>query len=242
MSRSGGGIRAAGVGLALLALAACDAPTLPLDQTASAGVSERPYEFRLLVPVNLGDSIRYRTFHWPLGSTVRVLVLEEVEGRPSLGEALREGMRRWNRAAVFNEFILRETTDPTRADAVLMWDDSEPIYSSPTGCTGPTTGAASTRGCLTSGNDSLRVWPLRDQRPSRLLFRVQINRAAELDQDAMEVFVTHELGHVVGVLSHSTLDEDLMWSGRRESPALSERDRITLRSLYQTEPTLGVAR
>lgn len=237
-----GRLAALGLGLGLLVLAGCEAPTLPLDQTPSAEESERPYDFRLLVPVDVVDSAQHRTYHWPLGSTVRILVREEMEGRPSLGQALNEGIRRWNRAALFGEFTLSATSDPSRADAVLRWDDSEALYSSPPGCTGPTTGAAGIRGCITAEGDSLSVWPLRDQSPSRLVFRVTINRAVGLTQQEVDVFVTHELGHVVGILSHSDRREDLMWGGPRESVELSDRDRLTLRSLYQTEPDLFVAR
>lgn len=242
MKGPGGALGRAAVGAVLLTLAACDAPTLPLNESPAAGPAERPYDFRLPVTATEQDSTRHRTFHWPLGSEIRVLVLGEVEGRPLLGPALERSMLRWNRAALFDEFRLRETSDPSRADAVLMWDDTEPIYSSPPGCTGPTTGAAGTRGCLTAGQDSLIVWSLRSGEPSRLLFRVTINRAAELDQETVDLLVAHELGHVVGILNHSSLSDDLMWSGRPSSADLSDRDRLTLRSLYQTEPTLFRAR
>lgn len=234
--------RGAAVGAVLVGLTACDAPTLPLNESPSAGPAERPYDFRLPVTATAEDSTGHRTFHWPLGTEVRILVLGEIEGRPLLRPALDRGLGRWNRAAVFGEFRLSATSEPTRADAVLMWDDAEPIYSSPAGCTGPTSGAAGTRGCLTPGQDSLQVWPLRNGDSSRLLFRVTINRAAQLDQETVDVLVAHELGHVVGILNHSSFSGDLMWSGRPQSSALSERDRLTLRSLYQTEPTLFPSR
>lgn len=216
-----------------LAAAGCDSPSLP--------VPESGYDFRLVLPASGGGGGSVRTFHWPLGSTVEVIALDgEFPDRPSLGTALAKARRRWGQAAVFNEVVLRETSDPDRARAVLMWDDSEPLYSTPSDCTGPTTGAAATRGCLSDDRSGLRVWPRRDGGPSRLVFRVIINRAPGMDADFLETLVTHEMGHVLGILSHSQQPGDLMWAGPIESPALSERDLVTFRSLYQTGVDLSL--
>lgn len=236
------GVRAAAVGVAVLGLAACETPTVPLNESSGASPAELPYDFRVTIPTEDNQPDRILTFHWPLGSTVRVLVVDAdaADGRPSLEEALAAGMSRWNRAALFGEFRLERTSDPGQADAVLRWPDSPVVYSTPEGCTGPITGGAATRVCFNSSADSLVVWPRTDGGRSRVVLRVVVNRPSGLSEGELDILVSHELGHVVGILNHSDMSDDLMWAAP-QSAELSDRDRLTLRSLYQTESDLGVA-
>lgn len=218
-----------GAGLA----GACETPTVPLEVD--------PYDFRLQVPAGMGQTSDVKTFHWPKGSSVDVILVgEALPNRPSLRTAFESAVRIWGVAAVFGEVALRETTDPGRALVILTWDDAEPRYSTPASCTGPTTGAAATRGCLTDDGQSLRVWARRDGGGSRALFRVTINRSLVVDAEFLQILVAHEMGHALGILSHSPDSGDLMWGGPLDAPDLSEADRVTLRSLYQAEVDLGI--
>ncbi len=48
-----------------------------------------------------------------------------------------------------------------------------------------------------------------------------------------ENVVTHELGHALGLLGHSPMRADLMFSETDETSRLSQRDINTIRKLYQ---------
>jgi predicted Zn-dependent protease len=51
---------------------------------------------------------------------------------------------------------------------------------------------------------------------------------------------THELGHALGILAHSTDPADIMYITPRRS-SLSVNDRYTLQTLYHTTPTIRPA-
>ncbi len=210
-----------------LAMAGCESPAVPFD--------DGQYDFRLVVTGGAA-----RTFHWGAGADVPVFVNpDRTEGRPSLASAMDGGGQRWTRAAVFSDVTLRRTTDLDEAVAVLQWKDAEPILSTPTGCQGPSTGAASTRGCLNEAGDSLVVWPRRDGGPSRVLFTVVVEVRPDLDDPLLELLVTHEGGHVLGILNHSLNQRDLMWGGILSTDQLTGADRQTLRTLYQSPVDLA---
>ncbi len=207
--------------LCAVVVAACESPAVPFDSGQ--------YDYRLFVPG--GGS---RTFHWDLGAEVPVFINQpEVGSRPSLSDALDAAGSIWTPAALFGEVTLRQTTNLDEAVAVLQWKDTEPILSTPPGCSGSSTGAAFTRGCLNEGADSLRTWLRRDGVPSQVIFSVFVENQPDLDAELLQLLVTHEAGHVLGILNHSNDQDDLMWGGvlRTSEPSLA--DRQTLRSLYQ---------
>ena len=224
---TGSTLRMALVGAALAT--ACDSAIIP----ALPG----PYDFRLAVYGTDGRA-RPRTFHWDRGAVVPVYVVHEQSGAGDLRPAFRRAARAWRSAAVFGEVRLRETTDLGEARAVLRWHDAAGVLSTPMTCVGPVTGAASTLGCLNDPRDALRTWPRRDGEPSQVTYRVVIRRTD--DQELLDRLVIHEMGHVLGILSHSPDPSDIMWAGPDLPPAPTARDRSTLRSLYMTPVDLPV--
>ncbi len=224
---TGSTLRMALVGAALAT--ACDSAIIP----ALPG----PYDFRLAVYGTDGRA-RPRTFHWDRGAVVPVYVVHEQSGAGDLRQAFRRAARAWRSAAVFGEVRLRETTDLGEARAVLRWHDAAGVLSTPMTCVGPVTGAASTLGCLNDPRDALRTWPRRDGEPSQVIYRVVIRRTD--DQELLDRLVIHEMGHVLGILSHSPDPSDIMWAGPDLPPAPTARDRSTLRSLYMTPVDLPV--
>ena len=158
---------------------ACDAPTIP----ALPG----PYDFRLALPGGDDDG-RARTFHWDRGAEIPVFLGEDAGAAGDLRQAFRRAVRAWRSAAVFGEVRLRETTDLGEARAVLRWHDAPGLLSTPAGCVGPVTGAASTLGCL---NDTPRrapaVGPAGTGAASRVHFRVVIRRTG--DQELLDRLV-----------------------------------------------------
>lgn len=209
--------------------AACDSATIP----ALPG----PYDFRLAVQGTDGGA-RRRTFHWDRGAVVPVFLGEELAGAGDLRQAFRRAARAWRSAAVFGEVRLRATTDLGEARAVLRWHDAAGVLSTPMACLGPVTGAASTLGCLNDPRDALRTWPRRDGETSQVIYRVVIRRTD--DQDLLDRLVVHEMGHVLGILTHSPDPSDIMWAGPDLPLAPSARDRSTLRSLYMTPVDLPI--
>jgi len=61
----------------------------------------------------------------------------------------------------------------------------------------------------------------------------------DIDTDLLELLVTHEMGHVMGILAHSTSSGDMMWGGIVATGELSDADRQTLRTLYQSTVDLA---
>ena len=221
--------RMAVVGAALAT--ACDSATIP----ALPG----PYDFRLAIYGTDGRA-RQRTFHWDRGAVVPVYVDDGPAASGALRQAFQRAVRVWRSAAVFGEVRLRETTDLGDARAVLRWHDAVGVLSTPMTCVGPVTGAASTLGCLNDPRDALRTWPRRDGEPSQVVYRVVIRRTD--DQELLDRLVIHEMGHVLGILSHSPDRSDIMWAGPDLPPAPTGRDRSTLRSLYMTPVDLPIER
>lgn len=219
--------RMAVVGAALVT--ACDSATIPALPV--------PYDFRLAI-YGADGSARQRTFHWHRGAVVPVYVDDEPAGAGALRQAFRRAVRAWRSAAVFGEVRLRETNDLGEARAVLRWHDAVGVLSTPMTCVGPVTGAASTLGCLNDPRDALRTWPRRDGEPSQVIYRVIIRRTD--DQELLNRLVIHEMGHVLGILSHSPDPSDIMWAGPDLPPAPTARDRSTLRSLYMTPVDLPI--
>lgn len=215
--------------LGAVLVTACDGATVP----ALPG----PYDFRLAI-YGADGRARQRTFHWDRGAVVPVYVDDEPAGAGALSQAFRRAVREWRSAAVFGEVRLRETTDLGEARAVLRWHDSRGVLSTPMTCLGPVTGAASTLGCLNDPRDALRTWPRRDGEPSQVIYRVVIRRTD--DRELLDRLVIHEMGHVLGILSHSPDPSDIMWAGPDLPSAPTARDRSTLRSLYQTPVDLPV--
>ncbi|MBI4538777.1 MAG: hypothetical protein HY704_04615 [Gemmatimonadetes bacterium] len=233
-------------GLAAILLApGCETPTLPL----SPSEADLPYDFRLLLPVAVGDSAAADmfTFHWGLGATVPVLVMEASDPtRPSLAEALSDASAAWNRAAALGEVRLREAADPGRAGVLLVWADGPRAVRVPDDCVGPaTSGAASTQGCIEEGRDEggapvkrLKRWPRADGDSTRIALVVTISSRPGTDAVRLRRLVTHEMGHALGILSHSPNPRDLMWSGLIPGDTLTRADRATLRALYHARRDL----
>ena len=213
--------------VAACSLAACESPSVPFHPGQ--------YDYRLFVA-----GAGARTFHWGRGTEVPIFVNpDNGQSRASLDRALDAAAGIWTRAATFGEVRVRRTTSLDDAVAVLQWKDAEPVLSTPPDCSGASTGAAFTRGCINPSADSLRTWLRRDGGDSRVLFSVFVEQRPDLDDALLELLVVHEVGHVLGILNHSNDRGDLMWGGVLEVDAPSGADRQTLRTLYQASVDLA---
>lgn len=219
------------LGLLLAAgVAACDAPTLAprtdlYDVTSSgfAGV----------------------IVHWPVSSTIRVHAVDDDAASGLLPSALARGATAWNGAVLFGEYRLVGVEEPGEADVVLAWSDATlPVDTSD--CSPRLSGTAVTTFCIDEAEDDLRCL---DQAESDLLcypllpgvapgpgtVRMVVLISAGLRQEEVRVgrIVAHELGHVLGILTHSSQASDLMFADP-QTAVPARRDRAAVQVLYHT--------
>jgi predicted Zn-dependent protease len=204
-------------GLVLFAVA-CDASVIPPLPAADA------FEFRL-------DTQPPLVVRWPTGSTVRVHVVDGGAAGPSaLRDALAAGMAGWNAQGLSNEFALAEADDPASADVLLAWSDAAlPVQTD--GC--PRAGGRATTTFCLDGSRLYR-FPLTTADNSRITMLVTIASLLATTPSVLDATVTHELGHVLGIMRHSDQADDLMWAGDLARGTPSTRDAATLKALYRT--------
>ena len=196
---------------------ACDASVIPPLPAADA------FEFRL-------DTQPPLVVRWPTGSTVRVHVVDGGAAGPSaLREALAAGMASWNAQVLSNEFALAETDDAASADVLLAWSDAVlPVQTD--GC--PRAGGRATTTFCLDGSRLYR-YPLTTADNGRITMLVTI-ASLLATSSVLDATVTHELGHVLGIMRHSDQADDLMWAGDLVRGTPSTRDAATLKALYRT--------
>lgn len=201
----------AAAGLALLFLAACDAPTIVAESPA--------YD----PSVTLTDGSR-GTYHWPLGRTIAIYV--DPSTSVDLAGVVSEASVRWRAATYFREFDTRIVSEPTAADAVVHLHDAAPVVTIPSGCsTGSAPGV--TIICVT-GNTVISL-PFASGAPgSHIKMDVSVDRTAVGTDAEFLSLVAHELGHVFGIGGHSPDRDDLMHAAPTASQP-SEGDARTLR-------------
>ena len=202
-------------------LAACDSPTIPERLLRDV------YDFRLITPAP-------KTMRWPIGSTVRVFVIGTSDATRTdwLKRAVDHGADVWNRVSLFEEVKLEQVTNIAQADVIVEYS----LTTSPVDLTGcpPSGGLAFTTFCLTSTQDHVAVFPMRDGSPSTVRFVISVRDAAATDEATVRRLVTHELGHVLGLAQHSPKQTDLMYSGTLNRDDPSPADRATLQVLYHS--------
>lgn len=216
----GVGHRATGLGLlgAALVVAACSDSTV--QECLESGATSYGYS----AP---GDTTV--TFRWPPAyHPVRVYA----EPAGNLQANVDAAISLWHGALRCGEVSMQRVADSTIADVVIRNPAQMPPAVSPVQLMADSTDACDGRTDvdLTPGNALIR--PL----------RVYIVPASltTADVEACYRFVTaHELGHTLGLFSHSSDLNDLMFSRPRRR-ALSLNDRFTLQVLYH-RPAVSIA-
>jgi hypothetical protein len=218
MARSAAGRR---LGAAVLTLAACDSPTVP--------PSSPSYDPRYVA----GNGARL-AYHWPLGKTIDIHV--DPRGAPTgldLARAVRGGAAAWRAVVFYREFDVRLVGDPATADVIFRFDAAPPLLLAECPAAHMLASAA---GVTAACPDELRgvflPFTLLDGRPSRAKFEVTITSDTRVIPNGGRLLsiVGHELGHVLGIGSHSPNNLDLMHpSPGQQSPGPG--DARTLRYL-----------
>lgn len=197
-------------------VAACDAPTVPVESPG--------YDPRLALQTS---SVIY---HWPLGHTIAIYAHES--GAPA-GFDLRAAISRandvWGDALRYREFNVRFVSDPAEADVVFHFDTDSVV--SVTTCAPPPGGAAGvTSLCVNDSETALIGIPLVGGAPSSVKFDVQISASPIRIPNAtvFQRIVAHEFGHVIGIGTHSGASSDLMF-GAPTTDLPSSADAQTIR-------------
>ncbi len=190
-------------------LGACEEPGVPLRLA--------PYQFRL----EGTDSV----FHWPT-SSVPVRLYAEPAGR--LPQYVERGARAWQRQFLYGEFSSTVVDDSTAADVIVVMEGDPPPDVPPSNdpprlvCEGLT--VLPPRGADANG-------VVRFTAPLRVTVRWFSGSDPAEAQNCLAMVTMHELGHALGILSHSDDPVDLMYSMPQVTwPSL--RDQATVQTLY----------
>ena len=206
----------------VVSVSACDAPTV-----ASEGFA---YDPRLP-----GGQL----YHWPIGAAISVFVDEtNAPADADLRSAVLAAFEQWESVPRYRDFELRLVDDPATADVIIHHRDA-PVLVETSACTYPEAGAGGvTFFCPTEAGDALERLPLLSGGPGRVTMDVRVDRSRVMSYPAFAALVSHEIGHVLGIGSHSPDAQDLMYGGVIQVTAPSERDAQTLRWVLRQRPTL----
>lgn len=166
-------------------------------------------------------------FHWP-SDWLPVRYYADTRGMmPSL---VRTSLGAWEDQFLYGEFKGVMVADSSAADVIVMWQDSIPPDVPPDtagalgACDGVTSFVIDSTGAMTE--------------PIRVQLRVRLGFTAPQVAACMRRVAAHELGHTLGILTHSPATTDLM-SGTPATATPTHRDRNTAQVLYHTAPTIA---
>jgi predicted Zn-dependent protease len=210
--------------LPILCVLAGGLGALACADIASPSRADR-YEWR--VPPGTSDTL---SFHWP---SSRLPVRIWVEDALNLPAHVQNGIGQWKAAFLYGEF-----------DAIIVQDSNTADVLVRTG--GPAKGSialirlsAVAPECegrtdldVPSGSSVL-------QPPVRVFVNPRFDPATPGVDECVALTTTHELGHAIGIFSHSPSATDIMF-GDPVVAELSPRDRATVEAAYHLKPNLSV--
>lgn len=193
-----------------IALAGCDAPTLPGEAPA--------YD-----PVAISGG---RIYRWPIGYTVRVRVHHQgVPSNLDLRGMVVRAAQAWEEGLAYREVRLRLTNSVQNTDVLMRVRQA----------TSPLTGACSNEISTPAGftlicvsGDSVLTREYRSGIRGRVKIEIVVDPAVADTDERMQALVTHEIGHALGIGSHSPVRDDVMFASP-EVTVPSPRDQQTLR-------------
>lgn len=218
-------MRRALTALALLLVAGCSDLVSPRRD----GI----YEYRLFRPAT-GGGLDTLSFHWPREFLpVKVWVADA----SPLRDPTTTAVARWQAAFLYGEFRAVMVSDSNQAD-IIVRNQLPPVGSDgllverldmfAPQCRGETDYFSNTETMTVALPIRIYVW----------------NRFATETPETLTCYrltMTHELGHAIGLLEHSTNPGDIML-GDPVVDAISDRDRETVETVYHLRSTLTPVR
>ena len=151
------------------------------------------------------------TYHWPLGRTISVFV-DPTAGGDALRDVVLPSAASWRDSVYFAEFTVRVVEDAASADVILHTRDAPLLVATGTCVYSPPGAAGVTFFCPAETGDTLEVLELLAGGPGHVKMDVAIDLSRIGGATTVRAIVAHELGHVLGIGSHSNDVEDLMYS------------------------------
>lgn len=207
-----------------LAAAACH------DTSVSCLDNGIPYAYSLP-----GDSAHY--FHWPPARMPLKVYAEPVGNLPANTDA---AITLWSGIVRCGNLSMVRTADSTQADIII----GNPAFlppAPPADAAHPVLWADSVGACIGKTSpvidDSSAPWKLIPPIHAWVAHQGSDSLATEA---CYHFTVAHELGHALGLFSHSPNPDDLM-NALPKRRVVTGADRVTLQLLYSRTPTIGLA-
>lgn len=188
------------------------------------------YEWRLIVPTpTVSDTL---SFHWPQS---RLPVRIWAQDTLNLPAHVQHGIDEWEGAFLYGEFRGMVVSDSSVADVIV------------TSGLAPKGGFSITRlesliapECQGATDVELAASGRQILPPIRVFVDPKFDPSSPGVNACLALTTTHELGHALGIFTHSPNPDDIMF----DDPVVttpSPRDRATAELAYHLEPTLTVA-
>lgn len=177
-----------------------------------------------------GDSTL--VFHWP-ASRMPVRTYAEPTGATVADVAT--GLQTWADGFHCHEASFLPVADSTQADIIVR-----PVATLPPQPAGAVSLGADSVGACTGRTDGVFDSTLTLTGPVRSYIAPMAGRDSAAIAGCFRMTTTHELGHAIGILGHSTDPGDIMFTTPKRS-TLSINDRYTLQKLYHTTATIRPA-
>jgi predicted Zn-dependent protease len=184
-------------------------------------------------------------FRWP-GDRLPVRYFADTRG--NMRDLVGAGLQAWEAQFLYGEFKATLVSDSTAADVIVIWEDSIPPVVPPDtvgalgACDGVTQYVVDSTAAMSAsdstGTNAGLPPPLTMTEPIRVQLRVRLGYTQAQVAACMQRVAAHELGHTLGILTHSPATTDLMY-GTPPTATPTNRDRNTAQVLYHTTPTIG---
>jgi len=165
-------------------------------------------------------------FRWP-GDRLPVRYFADTRG--NMPELVGTSLLVWEKQFLYGEFKAGLVPDSADADVIVVWQDSIPPDVPP-----DTAGALGACGGVTS----LPIDSTTMTGPIRVVLQVRLGFTEAQVAACMRRVAAHEIGHTIGILTHSPATTDLMF-GTPATETPTNRDRNTAQVLYHTVPTIA---
>jgi predicted Zn-dependent protease len=184
-------------------------------------------------------------FRWP-GDRLPVRYFADTRG--NMQDLVSTSLQAWEQQFLYGEFKATLVGDSADADVIVIWEDSIPPDVPPdtagalAACDGLTQYLVDSTAAMspsdTAGTHAGGEPPLTMTAPIHVQLRVRLGYTEAQVAACMQRISAHEIGHTLGILTHSPATTDLMY-GTPPTAIPTNRDRNTAQVLYHTTPTIG---